>query len=245
MNDESQPLISHLIELRSRLLKMISCVVIIFLVLLIFSNSIYQFIASPLVAQLPAGSKMIAIDVTSPFLTPIKLTFFIALFVSVPFLLYQIWQFIAPALYARERRLVLPLLVSSTLLFYVGMAFAYFVVLPLAFYFFVHTTPENVAMMTDINQYLSFVMVLFLAFGMSFEVPVLIVMLCWTGVTTPKDLKQKRPYIIVIAFIIGMLLTPPDVLSQTLLAIPICILFEIGVFFARFYVLKNEKSEEK
>lgn len=240
MNDESLPLISHLTELRSRLLKMIGCIVAVFLLLLYFANSIYQFISKPLIEQLPKGSQMIAIDVTSPFLTPIKLTFFVAIFISIPFLLYQIWKFVAPALYQRERRLLFPLLISSTLLFYVGVAFAYFLVLPLAFFFFVNTTPENVAMMTDINQYLGFVMVMFLAFGVSFEVPVCIVLLCWTGVTNAESLKQKRPYIIVMAFVIGMLLTPPDVLSQILLAVPICILFEIGLLCARFYVPKKE-----
>lgn len=240
--EDTQPLISHLIELRSRLLRSLVCILVIFLALLYFSNDIYHMVSSPLMRQLPSGASMIATDVASPFLTPIKLTLIVSVFISAPYILYQVWSFIAPALYKHERRLMMPLLFSSTALFYLGMAFAYFVVFPLAFGFFVKTAPEGILISTDINNYLNFVMALFFAFGVSFEVPVAIILLCWSGVTTPDDLKKKRPYIIVGAFVVGMIMTPPDVFSQTLLAIPMCILFEIGVFCARFYVGKGRKN---
>ncbi len=240
--EDTQPLISHLIELRSRLLRSLTCIVVVFLALVYLSNDIYHMVSSPLISQLPKGASMIATDVASPFLTPIKLTLIVSVFISAPFILYQVWSFIAPALYKHERRLMIPLLFSSTFLFYLGMAFAYFVVFPLAFGFFVKTAPEGILISTDINNYLNFVMALFFAFGVSFEVPVAIILLCWSGVTTTAELKKKRPYIVVGAFVVGMLLTPPDVFSQTLLAIPMCILFEIGLFFARFYEGKGRKA---
>lgn len=241
--DETQPLISHLIELRKRLLNSIICILVVFLALIYFANDIYQIVSAPLIKQLPAGASMIATDVASPFFTPIKLTIIVSVFVSAPMVLYQVWAFIAPALYRHERRLVIPLLVSSSLLFYLGMAFAYFVVFPLAFGFFTQTAPHGVQIATDINNYLDFVMALFMAFGVSFEVPVAIVLLCWSGVVTPEALKQKRPYVLVGAFVVGMLLTPPDVFSQTLLAIPMYLLFEVGVFFSRFYVGKGRRRD--
>lgn len=243
--DDTQPLIAHLIELRKRLLNCIIAVLVIFLALVYFANDIYQLVSAPLIKQMPLGATMIATDVASPFFTPIKLTFMVSLILSAPVILYQVWAFIAPALYKHERRLVVPLLVSSSLLFYIGMAFAYFVVFPLAFGFLTHTAPVGVQVSTDIASYLNFVMALFMAFGVSFEVPVAIVLLCWMGVTTPADLRQKRPYVLVGAFVIGMLLTPPDVFSQTLLAIPMYCLFEVGVFFARFYVGKRRVTEEE
>ncbi|QHP60154.1 Sec-independent protein translocase subunit TatC [Pectobacterium carotovorum] len=242
-DEDTQPLISHLIELRKRLLNSIICVLAVFVVLVYFANDIYQVVSAPLIKQLPAGASMIATDVASPFFAPIKLTMIVSVFVAAPLVLYQVWAFIAPALYKHERRLMMPLLVSSSLLFYMGMAFAYFVVFPLAFGFFAKTAPVGVLIATDINNYLDFVMALFMAFGVSFEVPVAIVLLCWSGVVTPEDLKKKRPYILVGAFVVGMLLTPPDVFSQTLLAIPMYLLFEIGVFFARFYVGKGRRAE--
>lgn len=242
-DEDTQPLISHLIELRKRLLNSIICVLAVFLVLVFFANDIYQIVSAPLIKQLPAGASMIATDVASPFFTPIKLTMIVSVFVAAPLVLYQVWAFVAPALYKHERRLMMPLLVSSSLLFYAGMAFAYFVVFPLAFGFFAKTAPVGVLIATDINNYLDFVMALFMAFGVSFEVPVAIVLLCWSGVVTPEDLKRKRPYILVGAFVVGMLLTPPDVFSQTLLAIPMYLLFEIGVFFSRFYVGKGRRAE--
>ncbi|GKX49533.1 Sec-independent protein translocase subunit TatC [Pectobacterium carotovorum] len=242
-DEDTQPLISHLIELRKRLLNSIICVLAVFVVLVYFANDIYQVVSAPLIKQLPVGASMIATDVASPFFTPIKLTMIVSVFVAAPLVLYQVWAFVAPALYKHERRLMMPLLVSSSLLFYSGMAFAYFVVFPLAFGFFAKTAPVGVLIATDINNYLDFVMALFMAFGVSFEVPVAIVLLCWSGVVTPEDLKKKRPYILVGAFVVGMLLTPPDVFSQTLLAIPMYLLFEIGVFFARFYVGKGRRAE--
>ncbi|WP_455815578.1 Sec-independent protein translocase subunit TatC [Pseudomonas graminis] len=243
--DDTQPLISHLIELRKRLLNSIIAVLAIFLCLVYFSNDIYQLVSAPLIKQLPAGASMIATDVASPFLAPIKLTVIVSLFLAVPVILYQVWAFVAPALYRHERKLVMPLLFSSSFLFYLGMAFAYFIVFPLAFSFFAKTAPQGVTIATDINNYLDFVMTLFMAFGVSFEVPIAIVLLCWTGVTTPEDLRAKRPYVLVGAFVVGMLLTPPDIFSQTLLAIPMYCLFEVGVFVSRFYVGKNRRDEDE
>ncbi|NLS43877.1 Sec-independent protein translocase subunit TatC [BEV proteobacterium] len=242
--EDTQPLISHLIELRKRLLNSILCVLGVFVVLVFFANDIYQIISAPLIEQLPAGASMIATDVASPFFTPIKLTIIVSVFVAAPLVLYQVWAFIAPALYKHERRLMMPLLFSSSLLFYAGMAFAYFVVFPLAFGFFAKTAPQGVQIATDINNYLDFVMALFMAFGVSFLVPIAIVLLCWSGVTNTEDLKKKRPYALVGAFIVGMLLTPPDVFSQTLLAIPMYLLFEVGLFCSRFYVGKGCRQHE-
>ncbi|WP_438436546.1 Sec-independent protein translocase subunit TatC [Kluyvera georgiana] len=242
--EDTQPLIAHLIELRKRLLNCIIAVIVIFLALVYFANDIYQLVSAPLIKQMPVGATMIATDVASPFFTPIKLTFMVSLILSAPVILYQVWAFVAPALYKHERRLVVPLLISSTLLFYIGMAFAYFVVFPLAFGFLTHTAPEGVLVSTDIKSYLDFVMSLFIAFGVSFEVPVAIVLLCWVGVTTPDDLRKKRPCVLVGAFVVGMLLTPPDVFSQTLLAIPMYCLFEVGVFFSRFYAGKRLTRDE-
>ena len=188
---------------------------------------------------------MIATDVASPFFTPIKLTIIVSVFLAVPVILYQVWAFIAPALYRHERKLVMPLLFSIAILNYVGVAFAYFIVFPLAFGFFAKTAPQGVQIATDISNYLDFVMAIFLAFGVAFEVPIAIVLLCWTGLTTPDDLRKKRPYILVGAFVVGMLLTPPDVFSQTLLAIPMYCLFEVGVFFSRYYVGKGRWDKEQ
>lgn len=245
MTDESiQPLVGHLVELRQRLLRAIICILVVLACLLYFSNDIYQIVANPLIRQLPEGSSMIATDIAAPFFTPIKLTAIVAIFISIPYILYQIWGFIAPALYKHERRLVMPLIISSTLLFYIGIAFAYFLVFPLAFYFFIHTAPVDVAINTDITKYLDFVMTLFIVFGFAFEVPVAIILLCWSGVTTPKSLRKKRPYIIVAVFAITMFVTPPDVFSQILLAIPICLLFEIGTFFARFYKPRSDDGKQ-
>lgn len=240
--DESQPLISHLIELRNRLLRSFICVLVVFCGLVYWANDIYTLLATPLTDNLPDGATMIATNVATPFFTPIKLTIVVSVFLSVPFILYQIWAFVAPALYKQEKRLVYPLLVSSTLLFYCGVAFAYYIVFPLVFGFLTSTAPEGVTMATDISSYLDFVLTIFMAFGICFEVPVAIILLCWAGVTTPEDLKAKRPYIIVAAFVIGMLLTPPDVFSQTLLAIPMWILFEVGVVCAKFYRPKDDED---
>lgn len=238
------PLISHLLELRDRLLRIVAAVMLVFLCLVYFANDIYQYLAIPLTSQLPEGASMIATGVATPFFTPIKLTIVLSIFIAIPIILYQVWAFIAPGLYKHERKLIAPLVVTSALLFYLGMAFSYYVVFPLAFSFFTSIAPEGVTIATDISSYLDFVLKLFFAFGLAFEIPIATLLLCWTGATTPKKLKEKRPYIIVGAFVFGMLLTPPDVISQTLLAIPMLILFELGLLFARFYVPKEESIQD-
>jgi sec-independent protein translocase protein TatC len=238
-DDSEQPFISHLIELRNRLLRMVLAIAIITLALMPFSNALFTSLSGPLISHLPQGSSMIAIEVASPFLIPFKLTLVLAVFIAMPYVLYQIWAFVAPGLYQHERRLVLPLLASSTVLFYTGALFAYFVVFPLVFAFFTSTAPAGVSVMTDISRYLDFVLTLFIAFGAAFEVPVVTVLLVWTGMVTQDSLRQKRPYIIVAAFIIGGVLTPPDVISQTLLAVPVWMLFELGLFFSGWFMSKR------
>jgi len=240
---EEQTFISHLVELRDRLLRIIVAVLAVFLVLMPFANDLYTWLATPLLKSLPEGATMIATQVASPFLTPFKFTFMLALFLCVPFILYQAWAFIAPGLYQSERRIAFPLLVSSCALFYLGVAFAYFVVFPLVFGFLTGNAPEGVSVMTDIASYLDFVLLMFFAFGLAFEVPIATVLIIWAGIATPESLVQKRPYIIVGAFVIGMLLTPPDVLSQTLLAIPMWLLFEVGVIASRRLVGRREQEE--
>jgi sec-independent protein translocase protein TatC len=232
--DQPLPLVAHLTELRDRLLRALLAVLIVFIALFPFANEIYAFVSEPLRSLLPEGSTMIATEVASPFLTPFKLTLFTAIFAAIPYVLYQVWSFIAPGMYRHEKRLAIPLLVSSVALFYAGAAFAYFVVFPLIFAFFTSVGPEDITIMTDINRYLDFVLKLFFAFGLAFEIPIAAVLMIWAGITTPEDLARKRPYIIVGCFVFGMLLTPPDVISQSLLAIPMWILFEFGVFFGRF-----------
>ncbi|OEY68234.1 twin arginine-targeting protein translocase TatC [Rheinheimera salexigens] len=246
-NSNSQSLLGHLIELRNRLLKCIIAVVLVFAALAAFAQEIYHWLAMPLMAVLPENSSMIATDVAAPFFAPFKLTFIVAICLAIPFILLQIWQFIAPALYKREKRLMAPLVISSTLLFYSGIAFAYFIVFPLVFSFFTSVAPEGVTIATDISSYLDFVLKLFFAFGLSFEIPVAILLLVWTGATTRDALAQKRPYIVVGAFILGMLLTPPDVISQTLLALPMWLLFELGLILSRFYqpAVDTEQQEDK
>lgn len=238
-----QTFISHLIELRSRLLKAILSVLIIFLSLVAYANEIYSYLAGPLMRHLPQNSKMIAIDVASPFFTPFKLVLVVSVFLAVPFIFYQFWAFVAPGLYKRERILVLPLLIASTLLFYLGVAFAYFVVFPLVFGFLTVSAPEGVAVMTDIAKYLDFVLALFFAFGVCFEVPIFTIVLVWIGLLTPADLAEKRPYVIVGAFIVGAVLTPPDAISQTLLAVPMWLLFELGLLCSRPFAAKTMDDE--
>lgn len=226
-------LISHLLELRDRLLYALIAIAVVFGALLPFTGEVYSLVARPLLAVLPAGSSMIATEVASPFLTPIKLTLAVAIVIAIPFLLYQLWAFVAPGLYKHERRLVMPLLVSSTFLFYTGMAFAYLVVFPVAFGFFVQSLPAGVTMMTDIRAYLDFAYSMFFAFGIAFEVPVAVVLLSRMGVINPETLAKKRPYVVLWAFVVGAVLTPPDVFSQIFLAVPMLLLFEIGLFVAR------------
>ncbi len=242
--DQEQSFLQHLIELRSRLLKACGSVLVVLLALLPFSRQLYEALASPLMAQLPEGSNMIAIDVASPFLTPFKLTLLVAVMVAIPIVMYQLWAFVAPALFKHEKRLARPLLLSSVFLFYTGVAFAYFVVFPLVFGFLTKVAPEGVAVMTDISKYLDFVMTLFFAFGIAFEVPIATIILVATGITTADKLASWRPYIIVGAFALGMILTPPDVISQTLLALPLWLLFEIGIVFSRILIPAKEQPEE-
>ena len=231
--------VEHLVELRDRLLRVVFTVLAFLLVLFPFANDLYALLAEPLLRHLPEGTSMIATQVASPFLTPFKLSIVLSIFLAMPMVLYQVWSFVAPGLYKHERRLVFPLLITSSVLFYLGMAFAYFVVFPLMFAFFQAVAPEGVAIMTDITAYLDFVLKLFFAFGIAFEVPIATILVVWTGFTTPAALVAKRPYIIVGAFVLGMMLTPPDIISQTLLALPVWLLFELGVLFSKFYVGKR------
>ncbi len=236
--------VEHLIELRDRLLRVLLAVLVMFLCLFPFANDLYIFLAEPLLAHLPEESSMIATEVASPFLTPFKLTLVCAIFLAMPVVLYQAWGFVAPGLYKHEKRLVVPLLVTSSGLFYLGMAFAYYAVFPLVFAFLTSVAPEGVTVMTDISRYLDFVLKIFFAFGIAFEVPIATILLVWAGITTPDALIEKRPYIIVGAFVIGMLLTPPDIISQTLLALPMWVLFELGVYFSRIYVGPRDDEPE-
>lgn len=231
-----QPLIAHLLELRDRLLKVVWGIALAFLPLVIYAKDLYTFAAAPLLALMPEGTSMIATEVASPFFAPIKLAGMLAVMLSMPWTLWQIWAFIAPGLYRTEQRLVVPLMVSSTLLFYVGVAFAYFLVLPTVFGFLLGIAPEGVAVMTDISKYLDFVLTLFLAFGFAFETPVAIVLLVMTGFVTPAKLRSVREYVLVGAFVIGAIFTPPDVISQLMLAIPVYLLYEVGILAARWVV---------
>ena len=237
--DKEQSLIGHLVELRTRLLRAVLAVLGVFLVLVPFANRIYALLAEPLIAKLPEGAQMIAIDVASPFLTPIKLAFFVSLVLAMPVLLYQIWAFVAPGLYQHEQRLARPLLASAVALFYSGCAFAYFLVLPAVFAFLTSVTPEGVAVMTDISRYLDFVLVLFLAFGFSFEVPVAVVILVLLGWVEIAQLRAARGYVVVGAFVVAAVITPPDVVSQLMLAIPMCLLYEAGIVVAHLLVRRK------
>ena len=241
-----QPLLAHLFEMRDRLLRAVIAVLVIFLGAFYFANDIYHFVATPLMQHLPEGSSMISTKPAGTFFTPMKLALMMSVFAAMPFILYQLWAFVAPGLYTHERKLILPLVISSTLLFYAGMAFAYFVVFPLMFGFFIAVTPEGVSVMTDIGEYLDFILKIFFAFGVAFEVPIATILLVYTGATTAESLSQKRPYIIVGAFVIGMLLTPPDIISQTLLALPMWVLFELGLIASRYFVgLRTERELEE
>ncbi len=239
---DSQPFMAHLIEFRDRMLRAIASVALIFIGLFSFSNELYLYVSEPLRQYLPESSTMIATDVTSPFLTPFKLTLVLSLFAAMPYVLYQVWAFVAPGLYKREKKIVIPLFCSSVILFYAGMAFAYYVVFPLVFMFFTSVGPEGVSIMTDIRSYLDFVLKLFFAFGISFEIPIAVVILSWMGAVDPDSLAKKRPYVFILCFVFGMLLTPPDILSQTLLAIPMWLLFEIGIMFGRLVKPQPEAS---
>lgn len=237
------PLIEHLIELRTRLLRSVVVVLALFLGLYYFSNDLYMIVSEPLRTLLPEGTQMIATEVASPFLAPFKLTLVVSIFAAVPYLLYQVWSFIAPGLYQNEKRIALPLLASSVVLFYAGAVFAYYVVFPIIFAFFTSAGPIDVAIMTDINAYLNFVLKLFFAFGVAFEIPVATFILIWTGIASVESLSEKRPYVVIFCFVIGMLLTPPDVISQTLLAVPMWLLYELGIVMGR--LVKKAKPEDQ
>lgn len=242
---QAASLFDHLLELRNRLLRSILGVLIVFCCLVYFAQDIYQYVAQPLLSVMPEGSQMIATDVASPFFAPFKLTLVLSLFIAMPFVLYQIWSFVAPGLYSNEKRLVAPLMLGSTLLFYSGIAFAYFLVFPVVFAFFTSVAPEGVVIATDISSYLDFILKLFFAFGAAFEIPIAIILMCWTGMTTPDSLREKRAYVVVGAFVIGMLLTPPDIISQTMLAVPMLLLFEVGIIIASLYHKEEDPVDIK
>jgi sec-independent protein translocase protein TatC len=244
MQDERQPLVEHLIELRRRLVHAVGLILIVFLLLFHWSGDLYHLIALPMLKALPEGGKMIATDVTSAFFVPLKVTAMAAFLITLPHTLYQAWAFVAPGLYRHEKRLILPLLISSMVLFVVGMAFAYFLVFPVVFGFMTGVTPEGVAMMTDIDKYLSFVLGMFLAFGATFETPVVVLVLVRMGIVTVAQLREWRPYVIVGAFIVAAIVTPPDVMSQIMLAVPLWLLFEAGVLMAGWWVVPQPASQE-
>lgn len=241
-----QPLMTHLIELRNRLLKIVLSVLVIFLGLFYFANDLYLILVEPLSSILPADGSMVATGVASPFLVPFKLTIVLAIFLSVPFILHQVWSFIAPGLYQHEKKFAIPLLLSSIVLFYAGIAFAYYVVLPLAFSFFTSVGPQGVTLLPDIANILNFILKMFFAFGIAFEIPIATFLMVLMGFTTVQNLSSKRPYVFLGCFVIGMFVTPPDVISQTILAVPMWMLFEIGIMFARLIKkpIEQENSQE-
>jgi len=244
--EKDMPLISHLLELRDRLLRMVLAIILVFVCLIAWANDIYLVLSAPLLVHLPDTSNMIATDIISPFLTPFKMTAVLSVFIAMPYILHQAWGFISPGLYRHEKRFAYPLLFSSIILFYSGLAFAYFVVFPLAWAFLTAAGPEGIQVLPDIASYLNIVLKMFFAFGIAFEIPIATILMIWSGLTTVESLKEKRPYVIVGVFVIGMLLTPPDVISQILLAIPMWILFELGLIFAIIgQKAQNEESESK
>ena len=236
-------LIDHLIELRDRILKSLLAILVLFLSLFYFANDIYTFVATPLINVLPENMGMIAIDPTSPFFAPFKLTFYVSLFLAAPYILYQLWSFIAPGLYQNEKALAIPLFASSVILFYAGIAFAYYVLFGFVFAFFVSVAPEGIMVTPDINSFLSFALTIFFAFGMAFEIPIAVFLLIWAGIVEPDDLSSKRPYVVVGCFVVGMLVTPPDPFTQSMLALPMWLLFEIGIFCGRL-IKKKKKADE-
>ncbi len=241
--EKEQSFISHLLELRTRLMRAVIAVLVVFAAAFPFANKLYALLAKPLIASMPEGTTMIATEVASPFLTPLKVTFFFAFVVAIPVVLYQLWAFVAPGLYRNEKRLVLPVVTASVILFFLGGLFAYFVVFPMIFSFFQATAPDGVAVMTDIQAYLNFVIKLFLAFGFAFEVPIFTMLVIKMGFATRESLSRKRPYIFVGAFVVGMLLTPPDIISQAMLAIPIWLLFELGLLLSSFVGSTTDEVE--
>jgi sec-independent protein translocase protein TatC len=246
MSVEPDSFMSHLVELRDRLLRCVIALLLVFICLFPWARDLYNFLAQPMLASLPAGGQLIATEVTAPFFVPIKVTMMAAVVIALPYLLYQIWAFVAPGLYVHEKKLVSPLIITSTLLFLCGMAFAYFLVFPVVFHFLVSVAPQGVAVMTDIGKYLDFVLTLFLAFGVTFEVPVAVVILVRMGMVSVAKLKEIRPYFIVGAFVVGAIFTPPDIVSQVMLAVPLCLLYELGILVSQWMVKPvAEESESR
>lgn len=243
--EAEQPFFAHLIELRNRLLYAVISVIVIFLALFSFSHELYHLVAEPLIRQMPEGTSMISTKPAGTFFTPMKLAMMVSIFIAAPHILYQAWAFVAPGLYSHERRFAFPLLISSIILFYAGIAFAYYFLLPLMFEFLIALTPEGVQMMTDIGEYLDFVLGIFLAFGVAFQVPVVVILLCWVGMVTPQQLASVRRYVIVGAFVIAAIITPPDVISQFSLAVPMMLLYEVGLFVARYMVKARKSAAEE
>lgn len=243
VDETQQPFLEHLVELRSRILRSLAFVAVLFLPIYYFAKPLFTWVAEPLMSRLPEGAGMIATQVASPFLAPFKLAIYTAIFVGVPFLLHQLWSFISPGLYRYEKRFAMPLLLSSVVLFYCGMAFSYFLVFPIVFTFMIEVGITDIPMQTDINHYLDFVMKMFLAFGLAFEIPVATLLLAWSGLTTADGMAAKRPYVIIGCFVLGMFLTPPDVVSQLLLALPMWLLFELGVILARMFSNDEESAD--
>ena len=241
--EQELTLIDHLIELRDRILKSVVAVVVLFLALFAFSNDLYTYVATPLLDALPEGSTMIAIDPTSPFFAPFKLTFYVAFLIAAPYILYQLWSFIAPGLYQNEKTVSIPLFISSVLLFYGGVAFARYVLFGFVFAFFVSVAPEGISVAPDINSFLSFALTIFLAFGIAFEVPIAVFIFIWAGIAEPESLAEKRPYVIVACFVVGMLLTPADPFTQSMLAIPMWMLFEVGIVAGK--MIRKKQAEEE
>ncbi len=242
---KEETFISHLVELRTRLIRAIGAVLIVFVCLFPWAKDLYTLLAQPLLAALPQGGQMIATDVVGVFLVPMKVALLVAFLAALPFVLYQVWAFVAPGLYAHEKQLVMPLVVASYLLFFVGMAFAYFIVFPAVFGFMARIAPAGVAWMTDIDKYLSFVLTTFIAFGVTFEVPVVVIVLVRAGIVSVDKLREARPYVIVGAFVVAAIVTPPDILSQFMLAVPLWLLYELGIILARFVVTPAAGSERK
>lgn len=240
---ESDSFMSHLIELRDRLLRAILALLIVFGVLFYWARDIYTLLAAPLLAELPEGTQMIAVEVAAPFFVPVKVTMFAAFIIALPYVLYQVWAFVAPGLYLHEKKLVLPLIATSTLLFLIGMAFAYFIVFPVVFHFITTFAPDGVAVMTDIQKYFDFVLTLFLAFGVAFETPIAVVILTRMGIVSIENLKRARPYVVVGAFVIAAIFTPPDVVSQLLLAFPLWLLYELGLMVSSWFGKRAEDEE--
>ncbi|MDC0407410.1 twin-arginine translocase subunit TatC [Candidatus Thioglobus sp.] len=243
MTSKEMTFVQHLVELRDILLRSVIAILVVFISLFPFANEVYSFIAAPIISALPEGGNIIAIGVISPFLTPLKMALIMAVYIAMPYLLYQIWKFIAPALYRREKQMVVPLVISSTILFYAGLLFSFYVVFPVIFGFLSDIGPSTVDFTPDIQYYLDFVLKVSFAFGVAFEVPIATILLIMFGATTIENLKKNRPYVVIGAFILGMLLTPPDIISQTLIAIPMWLLFEAGLIFAPLFSRKDDETE--